>query len=56
MAFIKTNDIIETPIGSIIWSVNGSLDLVELMEALDTVVKQEGVKGLLDHLREGFAV
>lgn len=47
---------IDTGIGTIHYRVEGSIDQQELMEALADIIARDGVRGLMNHLREVYAV
>lgn len=49
-------DSIDTGIGTIHFRVEGSIDQQELMEALADIIAREGVRGLMNHLRDVYAV
>lgn len=51
-----TDRSIDTGIGTIHFRIEGSIDQQELMEALADIIAREGVRGLVNHLREIYAV
>lgn len=52
----ELTDSIDTGIGTIHFRVEGSIDQQELMEALADIIAREGVRGLMNHLRDVYAV